>query len=61
MKHPALILAVAFFVMTSVLSFADEPGVIYDAGFPFTVTLDGDFGDWPLVPWHEVTHDMGWG
>jgi hypothetical protein len=39
---------------------ADEPGVVYDAPFPVTVSVDGDLTDWPLVTWHKITHDMGW-
>ena len=39
---------------------AAEPGVMYDCAFPVTVTLDGDFADWPGVPWDTVDHTMGW-
>ncbi len=44
----------------SVPILADEPGLVYDAPFPVTVSVDGDLSDWPLVTWHKITHDMGW-
>jgi hypothetical protein len=59
MRVTVLTLAV-FFALLGALVSADELGVMYDCAFPVTVTLDGDFGDWPNVPWHKITHDMGW-
>ena len=59
MKNLSVALVV-FFVLLGALAYADEVGVMYDCAFPVTVTLDGDFGDWPGIPWHAVTHDMGW-
>ena len=51
-------------IYASALTAQDGPGefgFLYPCGFPFTVKLDGNFGDWPGdVPWHKVTHDMGW-
>jgi len=60
-----LTLAVFFslFIVTSAFATivdAGEQGVVYNCAFTFTVTLDGDFADWPDVPWQQVTHDMGW-
>lgn len=60
MRSLFLTLAVFFALLLGALAFADESGVVYDAAYPFTVTLDGDLGDWPAVPWHKITHDMGW-
>jgi hypothetical protein len=57
-KILALITLLIFSV--SAFALADEPGVMYDAAFPVTVTLDGDFTEWSSIPWHSVTHDMGW-
>lgn len=58
MKCLALILSII--LVFCALAFANEPGVNYDAIFPIIVSLDGDFGDWPSVHWHKITHSMGW-
>jgi hypothetical protein len=61
MKIRVLTLVAILFMFLGTQVFADESGVMYDAMFPYTITVDGDSSDWPTVPWHRVTHDMGWG
>jgi len=60
----ALTMSFALFLGASAFSIGVDPGefgVLYNCGYPVTVVLDGDFADWPAnVPWHKVTHDMGW-
>ena len=65
MRSLVLALSVSFALFLGVSAFSagvdpGDPGVLYNCGFPVTVVLDGNFGDWPPnVPWHKVTHDMG--
>jgi hypothetical protein len=45
-------------ILTILPVWADELGFSYDAIFPFTVTIDGKFNDWPTsAKWHKVGHD----
>jgi hypothetical protein len=59
--HLSFVLTILLIAATiSAPILADEPGVVYDAPFPVTVSVDGDLTDWPMVTWHKITHDMGW-
>jgi hypothetical protein len=63
LRSMSLSITLALLAITAIISapvYADEPGLVYDAPFPVTVSVDGDLSDWPLVTWHKITHDMGW-
>jgi endo-1,4-beta-xylanase len=65
MRFSIAILAVfsVFYLATSVPATiipAGESGVVYNCAYPFTVTLDGSFVDWPDVTWEKVDSTMGW-
>ena len=65
MRFSIAILAVfsVFYLATSVPAIivpAGESGVVYNCAYPFTVTLDGSFVDWPDVTWEKVDSTMGW-
>lgn len=63
LRSMSLSITLALLAITAIISapvHADEPGLVYDAPFPVTVSVDGDLSDWPLVTWHKITHDMGW-
>jgi len=63
LRSMSLSITLALLAITAIISapvHADEPGLVYDAPFPVTVSVDGDLSDWPLVTWHKITHNMGW-
>jgi hypothetical protein len=64
MKSLALSASFTLFLCAPAFSVGVDPGefgVLYNCGFPVTIALDGNLGDWPAnVPWHKVTHDVGW-
>lgn len=60
MRFLSLILVISFALFFAVVALADKPGVMYDAPFPVTPKLDGNFGEWSAAKWHKVTSKMGW-
>jgi len=61
MRILVLLLNVSFMFLIAGTLLADKPGVMYDAPFPVTPKLDGNFNDWSAkTVWHKVTSKMGW-